>query len=63
MSQYVRYERIQSIFDEDMLREKLKIIVENGWDIIHYDEKIKDENKFQVLILCGVPNKGKKKIL
>lgn len=63
MNKYINYKRISGLYNTQTLEDKFKEIIENGWEIIHYDETIKDDDKFRITIICGIPNKGSKKML
>lgn len=67
MGKYVKYKRITEIFNSKMLQEKLDSFVIDGWDIIHYTEKILDSNpdaeRILVTIVIGKPNLGKQLLL
>lgn len=67
MAKYVRYERINKIVTPKELENELKKVVERGFDIISYDEKLleKSESIERIIItmLLGLPNEGTKQVL
>lgn len=73
MANYIKYKRISKVVNEETLQELLDGIIEEGFEIIYYDEKIldpgvnndplsKSDNTMRMLaiILCGKINEGKK---
>ena len=67
MGKYIRYERFYYKLSPDEINEKLKKLVEEGWEIIYYNEKylgyLDDEQQIAVTIVCGKLNEGTKQYL
>lgn len=67
MAKYVRYKRIRKIVTPLELDNELKRVVEDGSDIIFYDEVVLEKNetveRIILTMLLGFPNKGIKKVL
>ena len=60
MSRFINYERIEGTYDQKGLKKVFVGIVEKGWEIIYYNEKIMDTDKIFVVIICGIPNEMSK---
>ena len=63
MGKYVRYERSAAPYNAAELQIRLNEIVASGMEIVHYEEKKQEPDRFYVTIVCGVINEGKKQIL
>lgn len=67
MGKYIQYKRINQIYTPKELEDKLKEIIKDGFEIIHYDEKILEKTetfeRIIVTMLLGKLNEGVKQIL
>ena len=63
MGKYVKYERTAAPYSAEELQKKFDEIVTMGMDIIHYEEKKQETDRFYVTIVCGVINEGEKQLL
>ncbi|MEA3295819.1 MAG: hypothetical protein U9Q27_01585 [Patescibacteria group bacterium] len=63
MSKYINYERIEGSYDQESIKDLFKYIVEKGWDIIYYNELNNNSEALHVIVVCGIPNSGKKSML
>jgi hypothetical protein len=76
MGKYLKYERIHNVYTTSEIENKLKKIIEDDLEIIHYSEKLINESEvdytindplnkpiFLVTIICGKINKGTKQYL
>lgn len=63
MGKYVKYVRTAAPFNADELQAKFDEIVSKGMEIIHYEERKQEPDRFYVTIVCGVINEGQKALL
>lgn len=63
MGKYVRYERTAAPYSAEELQKKFDTIIEEGMEIIFYEERKQETDRFYVTIVCGIINKGEKQIL
>lgn len=61
MGKYVKYKRTSEILNNKQLQEKFDLMIADGWEIIHYNEKILDiepNERIHVTMVLGKPNGG-----
>lgn len=63
MGKFIKYKRIEGVYNAEMLQEKLDSLIKEGLEIIYYTEKKQDNDKFYVVMICGKINIGNKKTI
>jgi len=63
MGKYVKYVRIAAPLNAEELQAKFDEIITKGMEIVHYEEKKQEPDRFYVTIVCGVINEGEKSLL
>jgi hypothetical protein len=63
MGKYVKYVRIAAPFTAEELQAKFDEIITKGMEIVHYEERKQEPDRFYVTIVCGVINEGEKSLL
>lgn len=63
MGKFIKYIRIEGVYNAEMLQEKLDSLIKEGLEIIYYTEKKQDNDKFYVVMICGKINIGNKKTI
>ena len=53
MGRYSKYQRFAAPLSAEQLQEKLDKITEEGLEIIHYEEKKQETNRFYVTMILG----------
>jgi hypothetical protein len=56
MGKFVNYERLEGTHTPETLKGVFRKIIEEGWEIVYYHERIQDIDKMHVVIVCGIPN-------
>jgi hypothetical protein len=69
MGRYIQYKRIANIFGPEDLEKQFKKLIEDGFEIVTYDEKILEKSadgkieRIVVTIIAGKLNEGVKQTL
>ncbi len=63
MGKYIRYVRTAAPYSAEELQNKFNEIIAEGMEIVHYEEKKQETDRFYVTIVCGVINEGEKALL
>ena len=63
MGLYIKYTRIAAPFNSEELQKKFDEITAEGLEIIHYEERKQETDRFYVTMVLGRINEGNKEIL
>lgn len=61
MKKYIKYKRISEIFNQEQIQETFDSFITDGWEILYYNEIIKDDDRIHVTIIIGKANEGRTK--
>jgi hypothetical protein len=63
MGKYVKYIRFAAPLSAEELQKKFDELIKEGLEIVHYEEKKQETDRFYVTIICGKINEGEKQLL
>lgn len=61
MGKYIKYRRISEIYEPQQIEDLFDSIVKEGWELLHYNEKIletKPVDRIHVVVVMGKLNMG-----